>query len=62
MNEPTAVAVQAGDKVLICLAEEPSEELVDLLSSQIADHFDGVTVAVVGGVTAVLVQRAGGDS
>ncbi|MFD5509120.1 hypothetical protein ACFWIB_15265 [Streptomyces sp. NPDC127051] len=62
MNDPVSVAVQAGDKVLICLAEEPSEEMVDLLSSQIADHFDGVLVAVVGGVKAVVVQRAGGDS
>ncbi|MFC9821385.1 hypothetical protein ACFWG6_30895 [Streptomyces erythrochromogenes] len=57
MQEPMPVVVQAGDKVLICLAEELTEEACSLISEQLTAYFDGVTLAILGGVRGVVVQR-----
>ncbi len=62
MQEPMPVVVQAGDKVLLCLTEEPTEELRSLISEQLGGHFEGVTLMILGGVRSVVVQRAGGEA
>lgn len=59
MQEPNAVVLRSGDKVLLCLSEEPSVEHEELLRSQLSGYFDAVSVAVVGGIRAVVVQPAG---
>ncbi|MFZ3473100.1 hypothetical protein ACODT3_10800 [Streptomyces sp. 4.24] len=58
MQEPIPVVVQAGDKVLICLTEEPTEETRTLITEQLGGYFEGVAMAILGGVKSVVVQRA----
>lgn len=56
MNTPAMIALRPGDKVLVALTEEPTDQQAADLARTLRRAFPGVDFVIVGGVAAVAVQ------